>query len=668
MDFVQRFQAIQLHRDTSDELIKDLLIYSERTETSLRQENQRLHNELSDARLDIADATKSRRELQQQIQQLEKRIGAVSQDNQHLKSHNPYVIVLIDGDGILFKSLFVRQGLEGGKKAAYALRQAILGECGDHADEIEVVAKIILGISHDAGYAPFLDEILRDESTRRRITIIEGVPTVRELVATGVNILNLNETLFRPDKLLDKTPLLNSTLLAPLPAPLSAPINSPSPPSTSSPATSYARVIKNASPPPQITLPLQPKPVNGPVRPQSQANKQPAWNPGARGLDSPIQVSQAALDSIKKRKDSSKLCNNHYLRGPCAKGDSCCFEHKYKPSADEINAIAFLARLNPCTNGQDCDLDGCIYGHHVCFRRRHPQIEEVSDSDDVSDPSEDDIDDFTEADIVRRVTPASSSKAPPKPSSSSSSSSSASGPAAQQQSRAAAQIPTSSPHTTAGNPAAYAGYQCLYPVYFDASRSRAEGRRVSASLAVRSPLAAEIASACQRLRLAPVLEATKLHPKDWANPGRVRVLLKEGGGSDGAGGRAGPRGSGAAQVKNKHHLYVLVARHLRENPTTEKSPALWMRLPGAPLPDAAKPYPRPAVPKGWKIGELLPYYSPAMTGGGVSENFFKDMMKEMQGGGDMASIMAAAAGGSGGGGGGGGEEKKKKDKKGKGKG
>lgn len=233
--------------------------------------------------------------------------------------------------------------------------------------------QIILGISHDAGYAPFLDEILRDESTRRRITIIEGVPTVRELVATGVNILNLNETLFRPDKLLDKTPLLNSTLLAPLPAPLSAPINSPSPPSTSSPATSYARVIKNASPPPQITLPLQPKPVNGPVRPQSQANKQPAWNPGARGLDSPIQVSQAALDSIKKRKDSSKLCNNHYLRGPCAKGDSCCFEHKYKPSADEINAIAFLARLNPCTNGQDCDLDGCIYGHHVCFRRRHPQ-------------------------------------------------------------------------------------------------------------------------------------------------------------------------------------------------------------------------------------------------------------------------------------------------------
>jgi hypothetical protein len=39
--------------------------------------------------------------------------------------------------------------------------------------------------------------------------------------------------------------------------------------------------------------------------------------------------------------------------------------HDYNPNKDEKNAIAFLARLNPCTNGQDCDVDNCIYGHHV---------------------------------------------------------------------------------------------------------------------------------------------------------------------------------------------------------------------------------------------------------------------------------------------------------------
>src|SRR3569833_2378541 len=80
------------------------------------------------------------------------------------------------------------------------------------------------------------------------------------------------------------------------------------------------------------------------------------WNPGARGLDPPIQVHRYALDRIRRRKDRDKLCNNHYLRGPCADGDSCCFEHKYRPSAEEKTAIAFLARLIPCTNGQDCEV------------------------------------------------------------------------------------------------------------------------------------------------------------------------------------------------------------------------------------------------------------------------------------------------------------------------
>lgn len=29
-----------------------------------------------------------------------------------------------------------------------------------------------------------------------------------------------------------------------------------------------------------------------------------------------------------------------------------------------MKAIAYLTRLNPCLNGQNCDLEFCIYGHH----------------------------------------------------------------------------------------------------------------------------------------------------------------------------------------------------------------------------------------------------------------------------------------------------------------
>lgn len=297
----------------------------------------------------------------------------------------------------------------------------------------------------------------------------------------------------------------------------------------------------------------------------------------------------------------------------------------------------------------------------------HPRIEEVEDSDvDMSDPSEGDIDDFDEADILR---PRNAARPAVQP---------AADPRAHLLSPSS--IPSVSPNapggsysipTTTANAKAYAHYHCLYPVYFDATRTRAEGRRVSAALAVPNPLAREIVNACRDLRLQTLFEPEKMHPKDWANPGRVKIapLQKE---------------SGGAGIKNKHQLYILIAQHLRNNPTTEKSASLWERIPGGPPPPEQgdkKGYPRPAVPKGWKMGELLPYYSPAMTGGGVSENLFKDMMKEMGGAGgagmpglpggmDMASLMGAM-GGMGGAAGGSeieeGGSKKKKEKKGKGK-
>lgn len=29
-----------------------------------------------------------------------------------------------------------------------------------------------------------------------------------------------------------------------------------------------------------------------------------------------------------------------------------------------MRALEFMARLIPCSNGQDCEVDTCIYGHH----------------------------------------------------------------------------------------------------------------------------------------------------------------------------------------------------------------------------------------------------------------------------------------------------------------
>lgn len=221
-----------------------------------------------------------------------------------------------------------------------------------------------------------------------------------------------------------------------------------------------------------------------------------------------------------------------------------------------------------------------------------PRIEEVSESDpsegDISDLSDDD---FNEREILKTRRPPIDKRSVKDPVS----------------------IPSARFQTTE-NASKYANFQCIYPVYFDKLRSRRQGRMVGIELAVENPMAREIVNACGRHGLETVFEITKCHPKDWANPGRVRVNL---------------RGGRNPNVKNKHHLYILISEHLKANPTTVAS-AKNTIVPGVPPPDPSKDYPTPAIPHGWKIGSILPSYSPALSDGGATEDMFKQMMSQMQ--------------------------------------
>lgn len=227
----------------------------------------------------------------------------------------------------------------------------------------------------------------------------------------------------------------------------------------------------------------------------------------------------------------------------------------------------------------------------------NPRIEEVSESD--SDPSEMDIDDMNELLAARRADEIISARNIP----------------ATTQDRQEMLQPQGPNVKTSTDREKSKHYQCLYPVYFDKSRTRAEGRRIGSEFAVENPLAREMADAAASLRLSTVFEPDKTHPKDWANPGRVRVLLKKDGKLT------------DPDINNKHHLYILIAQYLKQHPTQTNTP---FRLPiaGMPMP---KEMPEPAVPKGWKLNKILPLHSPALTGGGVSENFLQDMMAEMGG-------------------------------------
>ncbi|KHO01941.1 CCCH zinc finger DNA binding protein [Metarhizium album ARSEF 1941] len=468
VDFLQRHQIIQEHRDSSDLLIQDILVYCNKLEAALRFQNQKLADELQGCKRD-------NRDLQTKLQNSEARTEWILKEHEQMRSQNAYILVMIDGDGLLFRDQWIRQGVEGGKKAARALHDAVNAQGGQH-DQVEVITKVVanfgglakslgrdlsdlkdfalgftqekatfdfidvghgkdcvsskiksmprpfwikdnlgglsekergrsplltdpgqpadnihfhlanyncrhilLGISHDASFAPFLSEIAQDEFSLRRMSIIEGIPTVPELVATNMPSIDLGKDLFRSDKCPDRNASawpLGSWAAGPRTASPAGSIGWASTPGRSS--LSYANAASssssssssnsNNSPPPRISLPMTPRPMPSRATKAQQYQQippqQPDWNPGHRGLDEPITVSVSAMESIKKRRESDKLCNNHFLRGPCTKGDSCFFVHDYKPSSEEINAIAVLARQNPCTNGQDCESDECIYGHH----------------------------------------------------------------------------------------------------------------------------------------------------------------------------------------------------------------------------------------------------------------------------------------------------------------
>ncbi|KAI0845787.1 hypothetical protein F5Y00DRAFT_272692 [Daldinia vernicosa] len=421
--FAARYHEACRHHASNELLIRDLIQYNDSVETYFHQELNALEKKASDLQLDLNSSERTRRDLKQRLDEMETKLG-------YVPDRNLYVVVLIDGDGLIFKDNFVKKGIEGGKKAANELLKAI-NEKFNSAETTSVTVivnifanvtglakamkrdgcvadkhalhdfvtgfnqanvsstfvdvgfgkeladakildslrfhlknfnckKAVLGVSHDAGYAPFLANMITDD-TKERMALLEGTKTVVELVALGLQIFNVPR-LFRHEKLSVK-PQEQSQQVSPATSPSPSRSKPCRPPNVSSSAASWAAIARTMpSPPPRISLPIPSKATATPTR----ASRPPPapWNPGPRGLDPPIRVDQVVLERLRKRKDCHRLCNNHFLRGPCTRGKECNFTHDYSPTEEEKKAIAIFARSNRCILGQECKTMDCIYGHH----------------------------------------------------------------------------------------------------------------------------------------------------------------------------------------------------------------------------------------------------------------------------------------------------------------
>ncbi|EFP93772.1 signal recognition particle subunit [Puccinia graminis f. sp. tritici] len=70
-------------------------------------------------------------------------------------------------------------------------------------------------------------------------------------------------------------------------------------------------------------------------------------------------------------------------------------------------------------------------------------------------------------------------------------------------------------------------WETIYPRYLDSKAPcKTGGRRVALKYSLRWPLAQLIQHACTQIGLPCQLENDKVHPADWENPGRVKVLIK----------------------------------------------------------------------------------------------------------------------------------------------
>lgn len=69
-------------------------------------------------------------------------------------------------------------------------------------------------------------------------------------------------------------------------------------------------------------------------------------------------------------------------------------------------------------------------------------------------------------------------------------------------------------------------WTCVYPIYLDAKQRYRKGcRRVPYEKAILYPNSQYISNAAKQLHLEYMHEPYRTHPRDWANPGRVKIRL-----------------------------------------------------------------------------------------------------------------------------------------------
>jgi hypothetical protein len=225
--------------------------------------------------------------------------------------------------------------------------------------------QIFFGGTTDNGYARLLAPFVGDETTCRRITLLEGPPHANELAHIKDNFLSARfSNVFRTQKLAH--PKRTGSLYP------TSPWRTPTARCASTPDEGSSTLASDPASPTGADVPINP--TMGTVLRNKQGQR----------LDPPLIYSDKELAELKVR----KLCNNFHLFGTCPsmeKYGRCQHDHEAKLTQKQLLILRAVARQSPCRTGLNCSNLNCISGHRClrenCLRSRCWFPEEMHDVD-----------------------------------------------------------------------------------------------------------------------------------------------------------------------------------------------------------------------------------------------------------------------------------------------
>ncbi|KAH1499435.1 hypothetical protein LV164_001841 [Aspergillus fumigatus] len=378
--YAERYRQVRSIEQTKNSLIEELL-----------QRVAELENALQRQKLDHEREKHFNRETQIHEMELMNEITRMNA----LMHREPYMIVLLDAYGLIFKEEFLKQGEQGGKIAVKQLSTALQDYITTHfpniaspkivtmiymnvkglADlciqggikmELSVLEAFVRGFNGNGLLSDIIDvgtgKNKASDKIEGRVTLIEGVPLQGDMKTMKPSYRVAKFThIFRETNIVSASASQETNARSSLtPSPVQH--------ATSLSKTSANTTMTSNSPALSTSSRKMPKseefqPVVRSIRSKASSSSPPKiveQNKYGQRVDR-FDIKTISKDDLARMK-KLKLCNYFYLKGECPIED-CRHDHSRKLTKSEYHTLMVVARMTPCRYKFECDDPDCMYGH-----------------------------------------------------------------------------------------------------------------------------------------------------------------------------------------------------------------------------------------------------------------------------------------------------------------